>query len=184
MGHKVLPITLDHLAELREDPDLEVWVSTMLREWGSCGRIALVDDRPVGLVLYAPPGLVPEQANLALAAVGEDAVVMIGLWVEPEHRNVGIGRGLVRAMAADVLKREGYRAIEAFGGPSAPSDFLALVGFKTVRRHPTAPRMRMELRTLVTWREDIEDAVERIVGIVRPRKTAMPQHREGTGAQP
>ncbi len=56
MGHKVLPITLDHLAEMRDDPELEVWVSTMLREWGSCGRIALIDDQAIGFVLYAPAG--------------------------------------------------------------------------------------------------------------------------------
>ena len=37
----------------------EAWVSTVLRDWGSCGRLALVDDEPVGYVIYAPSVYVP-----------------------------------------------------------------------------------------------------------------------------
>ena len=35
-----------------DDPaaEKEAWVSEVLREWGSCGRVALVDDEPVGYV--------------------------------------------------------------------------------------------------------------------------------------
>src|SRR5262249_15674655 len=43
------------------DPALEkeAWVSAMLLEWGSCGKIAYVDSVPAGYVLYAPPLYVP-----------------------------------------------------------------------------------------------------------------------------
>ena len=37
----------------------EAWVSTVLRDWGSCGQLALVDDEPVGYVIYAPSVYVP-----------------------------------------------------------------------------------------------------------------------------
>ena len=49
-----------------------------------------------------------------------------------------------------------------------PSDFLGSVGFKTHRPHGTTPRMRMELRTALTWRTEVEAALERLVGAVRP----------------
>ncbi|MBO0774577.1 MAG: GNAT family N-acetyltransferase, partial [Actinobacteria bacterium] len=42
------------------DPALEkeAWVSSVLLEWGSCGKIAYVDGAPAGFVLYAPPRFV------------------------------------------------------------------------------------------------------------------------------
>jgi hypothetical protein len=38
------------------------------------------------------------------------------------------------------------------------------VGFKTVRPHPLFPRLRMELKSTVSWRYDVEYALERIFG--------------------
>jgi hypothetical protein len=73
--------------------------------------------------------------------------------------------------------RRGVRAIEAFGylgdpdSPKAacvvPAKFLTAVGFKTVREHRTYPRLRLDLRTALTWREDMEAAVERLLSSVR-----------------
>jgi hypothetical protein len=88
---------------------------------------------------------------------------------------------LLQATAKD-LTRRGVRAIEAFGmaaagaivdrgEPSAsclvPADLLLAVGFKTVRPHHRFPRMRLELKTALSWREDVELALERILGTVR-----------------
>ena len=44
-----------------------------------------------------------------------------------------------------------------------PVDFLGGVGFKTHRPHPTSPRMRMDLRTAVTWRDEVDAAIDRLV---------------------
>ena len=35
------------------------------------------------------------------------------------------------------------------------------------RQHHRFPRMRLELKTAVSWREDVELALERILGTVR-----------------
>jgi len=40
------------------------------------------------------------------------------------------------------------------------------VGFKTVRPHPRWPRLRLELRSAITWKEDVEAALERLLGQV------------------
>jgi hypothetical protein len=57
------------------------------------------------------------------------------------------------------------------GEPTAscliPADLLLAVGFKTVRQHYRFPRMRLELKTALSWREDVELALERILGTVR-----------------
>ena len=48
-----------------------------------------------------------------------------------------------------------------------PADLLLAVGFKTVRPHRRYPRLRLELKTALSWREDVEQALERILGTVR-----------------
>ena len=45
-----------------------------------------------------------------------------------------------------------------------PADHLLAVGFKTVRPHPRFPRLRLELRTTLSWKEDVELALDRLVG--------------------
>ena len=158
------------------DPATEkqAWVSEVLREWGSCGRVALVDDALVGYLIYAPAAFVPGAASFATAPVSPDAVLLTTAYVEPHSRRHGVGRMLVRAMARDLVERE-VRAVEAFatrsrigGRCQVPADFLSGVGFRTHRPHPVAPRMRMDLRSAVTWKDEVEAALERLVGVVRP----------------
>ncbi len=45
-----------------------------------------------------------------------------------------------------------------------PAEYLLAVGFKTVRPHPKTPRLRLDIKTTVTWREDVEYALERLLG--------------------
>ena len=49
------------------------WVQRVLAEWGSCGRVALVDDVPVGLLLHAPAAYVPGAAGFPTAPGSPDA---------------------------------------------------------------------------------------------------------------
>jgi predicted N-acetyltransferase YhbS len=171
-----------------EEPtsEKEAWVSEVLREWGSCGRVAIVDDRLVGYVLYAPAGFVPGAAGFATAPVSPDAVLMTTAYVEPAARGGGVGRMLVRAMARDLVERD-LRAVEAFGDRrrrphscSVPADFLSRVGFRTQRDHAVTPRMRMDLRAAVSWKSEVEAALERLVGAVRP----APKPRRAPEAAP
>jgi GNAT superfamily N-acetyltransferase len=162
----------------RGDPglDKESWLSAALLEWGSVGQIAYVDGVPAGYVTYAPPYLVPRGAAFPTAPVSADAVILMTARVVPEFSGQGLGRVLIQGAAKDVMRR-GVRAIEAFGyrgeadSPKGacliPADFLTAVGFKTVREHRTYPRLRLDLRTTLTWREDMEAAVERLLASVR-----------------
>ncbi len=56
-----------------------------------------------------------------------------------------------------------------------PAGFLGGVGFKTQRAHVATPRMRMELRSAVPWRDEIEMALDRLLGVVRPRRQVTPE---------
>ena len=179
-----------HLKEQAEEfgtTELEkgAWVSSGLLEWGSCGRGVYSDKLPVGFVLYAPPNAVPRASAFPTSPISADAVVLTGFHVIPEFRGGGLGRMLVQAVAKD-LTRRGVKAIEAFGdarpeeGDSCvvPADFLTSVGFKTVRPHPRWPRLRLELRTGITWKEDVEAALERLLNTVSV-STASPQLQRG-----
>ena len=90
----------------------ESWLSAVLLEWGSCGRIAYVDDEPVGFVTYAPPQFVPRASAFPTSPVSQDAVVLMTGGVQPVHRGGGIARMLVQGAAKD-LTRRGVRALAA-----------------------------------------------------------------------
>jgi predicted N-acetyltransferase YhbS len=151
----------------------ESWVSSVLLEWGSCGRIVMSGDVPAGYVLYAPPAAVPRASAFPTSPVSADAVLLTALKVLPEFGGGGLGRMLVQSVAKD-LTRRGVKAIEAFGDAKpthdstcvVPAEFLQQVGFKTVHAHPRWPRLRLELRTALTWKEDVEAALERLLGSV------------------
>ena len=196
MSRKIVRLTMDHLdafpspcrsclfweldpvrRDRVEDPAAEkdAWVSEVLREWGSCGRVALVDDVPVGYLIYAPEAFVPGAGGFPTAPVSPDAVLLTTAYVDPAWRGGGLGRMLVQGMARDLIKRGDVGAVEAFGDNRGraghcvvPVDFLSGVGFKTHRPHPTSPRMRMDLRTAVTWRDEVDAAIDRLMGALRP----------------
>ncbi|MHB1740700.1 MAG: GNAT family N-acetyltransferase [Actinomycetes bacterium] len=149
----------------------ESWVSSLLLDWGSCGKIAYVDSDPAGYVLFAPPAYVPRSVSFPTSPVAGDAALLMTVRVLPEFSGAGIGRLLVQGVVKDLLHR-GIRAVEAFGdaayvggGCLVPADFLLAVGFKTVRAHPRYPRLRLELRNVLTWKEDVEVALERLLGM-------------------
>ncbi len=202
MSRKVVRLTLDHLEELAApcrsclfwelDPvrraraqdvcaQKDAWISEVLLEWGSCGRVALVDDVPVGYAVYAPEAYVPGAAAFATAPASPDAVLLTTVHVDPAYRGGGLGRMLVQGMAADLVQRGGIGAVEAFGDPSGrggrcllPVEFLGSVGFKTHRPHPVAPRLRMDLRAALSWKDEVETAFGRLVGAIRPKSARGP----------
>jgi GNAT superfamily N-acetyltransferase len=154
----------------------EAWVSDTLLEWGCCGLIAYVDGVPAGHVLYAPAAYVPRSLSFPTSPVAHDAVLLMSAHLEPEFTGGGIGRMLVQGVARDISRR-GIRAIEAFGRVGAaadpastclpPVDFLLAVGFKTIRPHAKTPRLRLDIRSIVSWREDVEYAIERLLGSIQ-----------------
>jgi hypothetical protein len=169
------------------DPGLEkeAWVSQTLLEWGSCGKLAYVDGMPAGYVMFAPPAYVPRSMAFPTSPVSADAALLMTANIVAPFAGGGLGRMLVQGVARDLTKR-GIRAIEAFGdakvgdpagddgGCLAPADFFLSVGFKTVRPHPRYPRLRLELRTALSWKSDVEYALEKLLGSMSPESLLRP----------
>ncbi|AEN11183.1 MULTISPECIES: GNAT family N-acetyltransferase [unclassified Streptomyces] len=204
MGRRLVPLTLDNLSDLprrcrscvfweldpvsgeaavkagRPEVEKESWISAVLLEWGSCGRVVYVDDVAAGYVLYAPPAYVPRSTAFPTSPVSPDAVQLMTALILPGFQGQGLGRVLVQTVAKDMLRR-GFRAVEAFGDarwkePACvlPADHLLAVGFKTVRPHPAYPRLRLELRTTLSWKEDVELALDRLLGAVQKEPVLRP----------
>ena len=204
MSRRVVNITLDNLDDLpgrcrscvfwELDPvahdraleagdagfEKESWVSATLLDWGSCGKIVYVDGVPAGFVMYAPPAYVPRSVAFPTSPVSADAVLLMTGHVHPDFAGGGLGRMLLQGVAKD-LTRRGVRAVEAFGDerwerPTCvlPAEHLRSVGFKTVRPHARFPRLRLELKSAVSWREDVEVALERLLGSMSPDPLLRP----------
>jgi GNAT superfamily N-acetyltransferase len=212
MGRQLVPLTLDNLSGLPSrcrdcvfwelDPvsgeaavrsgqsalEKEAWISAVLLEWGSCGRVIYVDGQAVGYVLYAPPAYVPRSRAFPTSPVSGDAVQLMTGWVRPGYQSQGLGRTMAQSVAKDLLAR-GFKAIEAFGdgdggkrhgapgrrpGCVLPVEYLLAVGFEVVRPHPAFPRLRLELKTVVSWRADVELALDRLLGGTRPITALRP----------
>ena len=204
MSRTTQRLTLDHLADLpgdcaacvfweldpvrraaaagHEREEKAAWISGVLRDWGACGRVATVDGQVVGHLLWAPPVHVPAADGFATAPVASDAVLLVTAHIDVQHRGGGLGRMLVQGMAKDLVQRGGVRAVEAFGDSlgrsghcTVPTEFLLAVGFSTRRAHVRHPRMRMDLRTTLSLREELERGLERLLApVVRP----VPAKRE------
>lgn len=174
------PVRRGRLTPEESAGEKEAWVSEVLREWGSCGQVVLQDDEPLGYAIYAPASLAVGAATFPTAPVSIDALLLTTVYVDPAARGGGLGRMLIQGMARDLVKRGAASAVEAFGETRTgrggrcvvPAGFLSSVGFKTQRAHPTNPRMRMELRSALTWKDEVEQAVERLLGVVRPTRPA------------
>lgn len=164
------------------DPGLEkeAWVSATLLEWGSCGKLVQVDGVTAGYVMFSPPAYVPRSVAFPTSPVSGDAVLLTTGHVLPEFSGQGLGRMLLQGVAKDMVRR-GVKAIEAFGdakwdGPGCvvPADYLLAVGFKTVRPHHRFPRLRLEVKSTLSWREDVEVALERLLGSMTPEPAFRP----------
>lgn len=170
----------------------EAWLSAVLLEWGSCGRVLYVDGQAAGFATYAPATYLPGAATLPTAPPSEDAVLLSSVCVLPEHRGGGLGRMLMQGVVKDVIKRGGIRAVEAFGDTRPPrdseeeatcvlpADYLLRVGFKTHRAHARYPRLRLEVASAVTWRSEVEAALEKLLGAVRPSPSPSPAAERGS----
>ncbi len=92
----------------------EAWVSGVLLQWGSCGKIIYVDGVAAGFVLYAPPQYVPRSLAFPTSPVSADAALLMTAHILAEFSGGGLGRMLVQGVVKD-MSRRGIRAVEAFG---------------------------------------------------------------------
>lgn len=127
------------------------WVELVAREFGSCGKIAYLDGKPVAYAQYAPPKHLPGWKNYDSGPPSEDAVLLACLAIpEKEFQKNGLGSRILQAIIEE-LRIRGTKALETFArrgsadNPSGPVEFLLKNGFLIYREEKEFPLMRLEL---------------------------------------
>jgi len=148
--------------------ELEAWVADVRSQWGECGLVAYENGDPLGFVKYAPARFFPRATTMPSGAPDGDAVLIACLHVMPDVRDVGLGKVLLQAALRDLVSRK-EKVVEAYadaeGGdrertPLMSVQFLLRQGFRVARPHPLYPLMRLELRSLATWTENLEAVLD------------------------
>jgi len=164
VGHRAAPAC----ETVHERALLEAWVDDVRDEWGECGKIAYENGEPLGFVKYAPPRFFPQVRAMPTGVPDDDAILIACVHVTPDARNAGLGKVLLQAALRDLVSR-GERVVEAYAASEAVDrersplmsvEFLLRQGFTVSRPHPTYPLMRLELKSLATWTENLEAVLE------------------------
>lgn len=172
---------------VREPGRLEEWVEAVLEEWGDCGRVVYIDGEAIGFAKYAPARFFPQAASMAAGPPSDDAVLLACLHVDSEVRHVGVGKVLLQAVLRDLASR-GERTVETYAStktsdrrssPMITVEFLLRQGFAVVRPHPRYPLMRLELKSLVAWTDNIEAVLESLQ-LPRLRREPIPAPLTGS----
>ncbi|MCX8007340.1 MAG: GNAT family N-acetyltransferase [Coriobacteriia bacterium] len=173
---------------------VRAWMRSVEESWGSCGRVVVDDGVPLGFVKYAPAGAVPQAHNMPSGPPEPTAVLICCMHIVPEARQRGLGKVLFQAALRDLVQR-GERVVQAYGvagrvdyatSPLVGVDFLVRMGFVPVRPHPEVPLMQLELKSLATWTENLEAALEALrIPLKVPERAPAPTLRQlfDTGAE-
>ncbi len=172
---------------------LAEWVETVADDWGPPGRVAYLDGRPIGHLLFAPARHVPRLAAFPTSPADPSTLMLLTACaaqdggLSPDRAGAGLRKALVRAAAKDALGR-GCRAIEVIGARASAVDRhpcvlrvteLEKLGFRVERDHPVYPRLRLDLRTLVTVPEELAAHLARALGRLPGLRPVPQTHPDG-----
>jgi GNAT superfamily N-acetyltransferase len=170
----------------------QAWVSTQVQDGSPPGRVLLVDGAVAGYALFGPARVFPRRGP-TVPRVSPDALLLATVWVDPTHREVGLGRLLVQAAIKEAIRIDAA-AVEAYGDRRwqersciLPATWLLHEGFEVHREHPRTPLLRLEAKRTVRWAESLEHALEEILGRL-PRRVPVGERLPGgvpvNGARP
>ncbi len=152
------------------DAELQrAWLRRVTDEWGECGTVAYEDDEVLGFIKYAPSVYVPQSQTFAAAPQDGTIPLITCLHISQDARHRGLGSVLLRAALRDLVQR-GDRRVEAFGFaeqaarlddmPMLSLPFLLRNGFTVSRPDPLYPLLRLDLKSLVLWQDNLELVLE------------------------
>jgi len=153
------------------DSELQsAWYRRVTDEWGECGRVAFEDDEVLGFIKYAPSEYFPQASTFAAAPEDRSVPLLACLHISPDARHRGLGTVLLRAALKDLVQR-GERRVVAFGYtglaggerdamPMLSVAFLERNGFIITRPDPVYPLLKLDLKSLALWQDNLETVLE------------------------
>ncbi len=166
-------ITADQVAGMccphcgRPMPRDQVQTAAARDRWGFVGAAAWVDERLVGLFLVSSA----EGSAGASLAVG---------WVVADHQRQGVGKAVLRHLAAALLSR-GVKTLMAASGSGRgcagfPAGWLVACGFRPINR---PHRWRLDLNRAVLAKRSLREALVQLIPVVTPVPPPEPVGRTG-----
>jgi GNAT superfamily N-acetyltransferase len=173
------PERLEHVCGAKCDVALaRGWVDRVRSEWGDCGRAAVEDGEVLGFIKYAPAPFFPQAQVMPSGPPDEKAVLIACMHISPDARQRGLGKVLMQVALRDLATR-GVKTVQAYGtlqqgafetSPVVGVEFLLRMGFTVSRPHPDVPLMQLDMRSLVSWTENLEAVLESLripIGVAR-----------------
>ncbi len=159
------------------------------REWGESGRVAMEDKEVLGFIKYAPPRYYPQAFHMPSGPPSHDGVLIACIHIRDDARQHGLGSLLLRAALKDLVLR-GERTVQVFAGASPGADrvtqpvigveFLLRNGFNVARPHPTYPLLELDLRSVVSWADNLEAVLQALrIPLGAPRPIPSPMKPRG-----
>ena len=167
--------------------DIEIargWCERVSEEWGECGRVAADEDGEIlGFIKYAPASYFPQATQLPIPPPPPGGVLLACVHIRDDARRLGLGRVLLFAALKDLAHR-GEKAVWAYGYtahvdmgevPMIGVEFLLRHGFTVTSPHPIHPLLQMDVRSLVSWTENLESMLQTLrIPVGRARRVPSP----------
>jgi len=132
----------------------KAWLREVYSKFGSCVKVAYINDKPIGMIQYAPKDIFP---HVNQPEAHKTILIHCVYIADKKYERKGIGRRLVEALIKDMrrphpyLKGEKFEKIEALAGmgrpgPAGPVEFFVKLGFKVVKQfdeHDVLVRLRL-----------------------------------------
>lgn len=144
------------------------WVRRVADEWGECGKVVSEDGEYLGFMKYAPAQHVPRALRMPAGPPPHDAPLITCLHIDPDARRHGLGGVLLREALRDLASRN-EKTVYAYGAahrfdldvsPVVGVEFLLRSGFTVARPHPETPLLCLDLKSLVSWADNVESVLE------------------------
>lgn len=169
-----------HSDDLAGDPlvQKQAWCTAQVLAGDPPGRAVYVDGEMAAYALFAPSDAFAPRSG-AVPVPSEDALLLATMWVDPAHRDGGIGRLLVQAALKEAIRLD-RRAVEAYGDRRyreadcvMPATWLLHEGFEIQAEHPRYPLLRIDTRRTLRWTDALEHAVEEVLDLI-PKRVTVP----------
>jgi hypothetical protein len=168
------------------DVDKRKWIEKAETEWGPWGTVYYdADGRVLGSMQYGPAALFPRAAELPAGPPSQDAVLVTCAYLV-ETSSPWVMQSLFLAAIGDA-RDKGAKALETFAyryreGESQyerfqvhktifPADFLADLGFQTIRRAGLVELARLDFGGL---QPVVEGTREKVLRVVKEAFTPAP----------
>ncbi|MDX1622129.1 MAG: GNAT family N-acetyltransferase [Nitriliruptorales bacterium] len=166
------------------------WCRSETIEHAPPGRVVTIDGAFAGYALFGPADHFAPR-RLPAPALSHDALLLATIWVDPRHRDGGVGRLLLQAALKEAIRLD-LAAVETYGDRRfreqtcvLPSTWLFREGFTVHREHPRSPLLRLETRRTVRWADALEHAWDEVTGRLpklAPQPAPAPRPRAERGA--